>query len=46
MALIEDAWADVFAGALARLDEDERAALTAATPALRALARALPGPPR
>ena len=46
MALIEDAWADLFAGALARLDEDERAALTAATPALRALARTLSGPSR
>ncbi|MBC2865562.1 MarR family winged helix-turn-helix transcriptional regulator [Streptomyces mexicanus] len=41
MAMIEQAWAEIFADSLATLSGDQRAALTAAGPALRALASAL-----
>lgn len=41
MALIENAWADIFADALAALSEEERAALQGAVPALEALGTAL-----
>ncbi|MDT9688011.1 hypothetical protein Q5762_06535 [Streptomyces sp. P9(2023)] len=41
MALIENAWAEIFADALAALPADERAALTTAVPALEALGAAL-----
>ncbi|MCP2257552.1 DNA-binding transcriptional regulator, MarR family [Streptoalloteichus tenebrarius] len=41
MALIEDSWAEIFADALATLPADQREALTAAVPALRALGAAL-----
>lgn len=41
MALIENAWAEIFADALAALSADERAALTTAVPALEALGAAL-----
>ncbi|MEV6393408.1 helix-turn-helix domain-containing protein [Streptomyces sp. NPDC051907] len=41
MARIENAWAALFADALAALPADDRAALAAATPALRALGSAL-----
>ncbi|GHE49721.1 hypothetical protein GCM10018785_19050 [Streptomyces longispororuber] len=41
MAMIEQAWAEIFADSLATLSRDERAALSAAAPALRALASAL-----
>jgi DNA-binding MarR family transcriptional regulator len=37
MAMIEDAWAEMFADALAALTPDQRGALQAAVPALRAL---------
>ncbi|MEV0143832.1 MULTISPECIES: MarR family winged helix-turn-helix transcriptional regulator [unclassified Nonomuraea] len=43
MALIEDAWAEMFADALARLPPGERSALTAAVPALHALGAPLRG---
>ncbi|WKV71870.1 MarR family transcriptional regulator [Streptomyces sp. PCS3-D2] len=38
---IEEHWAEIFAGALARLTDDQSAALHAALPALRALGNAL-----
>ncbi|MEU7020269.1 MarR family transcriptional regulator [Streptomyces sp. NPDC046203] len=41
MALIEQAWAEIFADSLAALPPDQRAALASATPALRALSTAL-----
>jgi DNA-binding MarR family transcriptional regulator len=41
MARIEDAWANLFADALAALSADDRAALVAATPALRTLGSTL-----
>ncbi|KUN82833.1 MarR family winged helix-turn-helix transcriptional regulator [Streptomyces griseoruber] len=41
MAMIEDAWAEIFAGSLTLLTSDERTALNAAAPALRSLAKAL-----
>ncbi|HEY8981850.1 MAG TPA: helix-turn-helix domain-containing protein [Streptomyces sp.] len=41
MAMIEQVWADLFAASLETLAPDERASLTAAAPALRALAVAL-----
>ncbi|WP_409240019.1 MarR family winged helix-turn-helix transcriptional regulator [Streptomyces sp. PA5.6] len=41
MALIENAWAEIFADALAGLDDEQRAALAASVPALEALAAAL-----
>lgn len=41
MARIEQAWAEVFADSLATLDDEQRAALAAAVPALRALGSAL-----
>jgi DNA-binding MarR family transcriptional regulator len=41
MAMIEQAWAEIFAGSLATLSEEQRAALSAAAPALRSLASAL-----
>ncbi|MFD7405733.1 MarR family winged helix-turn-helix transcriptional regulator [Streptomyces sp. NPDC059866] len=41
MAMIEQAWAEIFADSLATLSQDQRAALSAAAPALRALASAL-----
>ncbi|MEV5988897.1 MarR family winged helix-turn-helix transcriptional regulator [Streptomyces sp. NPDC052051] len=41
MAQIEDAWAGLFANALAALSADDRAALAAATPALRTLGSTL-----
>ncbi|MFG1694503.1 hypothetical protein [Nonomuraea sp. NPDC049309] len=37
MAMIENAWAEMFADALATLTPDQRGALQAAVPALRAL---------
>nr|WP_234352925.1 helix-turn-helix domain-containing protein [Streptomyces sp. NRRL B-1140] len=43
MARIENAWAALFADALAALPADDRAALAAATPALRALGSTLRG---
>ncbi|MEV0324105.1 MarR family winged helix-turn-helix transcriptional regulator [Streptomyces sp. NPDC050658] len=41
MALIENAWSEIFADALATLSEEQRAALAASVPALDALAAAL-----
>jgi DNA-binding MarR family transcriptional regulator len=41
MAMIEQAWAALFADSLATLSQDERTALSAAVPALRALTLAL-----
>ncbi|MEU7002419.1 MarR family transcriptional regulator [Nonomuraea sp. NPDC046570] len=41
MALIEQAWSDLFGTALRELTPSQQEALTAATPALRALAEAL-----
>lgn len=41
MALIEDAWAQIFAEALADLPDQQRAALSSALPALSALAQRL-----
>ncbi|MFI7013140.1 MarR family winged helix-turn-helix transcriptional regulator [Streptomyces sp. NPDC050164] len=41
MAMIEQAWAEIFADSLATLSQDQRTALNAAVPALRALASAL-----
>ncbi|MBC3986748.1 winged helix-turn-helix transcriptional regulator [Streptomyces sp. AC536] len=41
MARIEDAWAELFADALAALPSDQRGALVDATPALRALGATL-----
>jgi DNA-binding MarR family transcriptional regulator len=45
MALIEDAWAELFAHGLAGLGDEERSALAAAAPALRALAKGMSGAP-
>lgn len=39
--MIEQAWAELFADLLATLSQDERTALSAAVPALRALALTL-----
>ncbi|MFE0135391.1 MarR family winged helix-turn-helix transcriptional regulator [Streptomyces sp. NPDC059037] len=41
MALIENAWAEIFADALATLSGEQRAALVASVPALEALGTAL-----
>jgi DNA-binding MarR family transcriptional regulator len=41
MAMIEQAWAEIFADSLATLSREERAALSAAVPALHSLASAL-----
>ncbi|MCT2589484.1 MarR family transcriptional regulator [Streptomyces sp. N2-109] len=41
MAMIENAWADIFADALATLPAEHRATLTASVPALDALSEAL-----
>ncbi|MFD5161613.1 MarR family winged helix-turn-helix transcriptional regulator [Streptomyces hawaiiensis] len=41
MAMVEQAWAEIFADSLATLSREERAALSAAAPALHALASAL-----
>ncbi|MET8690407.1 MarR family transcriptional regulator [Streptomyces sp. NPDC004732] len=41
MALIENAWSELFADALAQLGDEQRAALAASVPALEALAAAL-----